>query len=249
MRRLLALFLLTACSSSTTSNDGGSDASPANDASMTPDGGSIDSGSMDGGGDLYCPSNATLVPYLSQTRTTSFAMPQMVLQTGRDYFGVLETDVGRIVLALTAKETPITVNSFVFLALNHFYDGVAFHRVIGGFVAQGGDPNSVDKPSNTWGTGGCGYTFNTELVMTLNFDARGVLGMARSQSMSSNGSQFFITLAPTPNLDQMYTVFGKVVEGDAVLDMIKKGDQNINGGLVANNPTRMTNVHVCIAKQ
>lgn len=97
----------------------------------------------------------------------------------------------------------------------------------------GGNPNS-------WGTGGPGYTFNTELVANLNFDSRGVLGMARSQSMSSNGSQFFITLAAAGHLDDVYTVFGKVTEGDAVLDMIKRG---MPPGFT--DPTRMKTVNIC----
>jgi cyclophilin family peptidyl-prolyl cis-trans isomerase len=106
--------------------------------------------------------------------------------------------------------------------------------------AQGGDPNTVDKPPNTWGTGGPGYMFGLEIVPALNFDSRGILGMARTMDPNSNGSQFFITLAAATNLDGMYTVFGKVVEGDAVLDMIKRGM-----GATFTDPTRMQIVRIC----
>lgn len=99
---------------------------------------------------------------------------------------------------------------------------------------------TVDKPNNTWGTGGPGYTFGLEVMPSLTFDARGVLGMARSSSPNSNGSQFFITFAPYAAGNQMYTVFGKVTEGDAVLDLIKRGAPP---GFL--DPTRMTEVHVC----
>lgn len=203
---------------------------------------------QDGGGDsgpsFYCPAGTTLTAYKSAVRKTSFPMADMVLDASADYFAVLETDVGRIVLDLTEAQTPITVNSFVFLTLNHFYDGVGFHRVIDGFMAQGGDPNTVDKPSSSWGTGGPGYMFGTEFDAALKFDSRGVLGMARSTSMNSNGSQFFITFAAQPSLDMMYTVFGKVTEGDAVLDMIKRGNPNANGAVSA-DPTRMKTVNIC----
>lgn len=116
-------------------------------------------GTADSGGGPYCPAGTTLTPFKSATRIATFSKADMVLDGTKDYFAVIEADVGRIVLDLYEKDTPITVNSFVFLALNHFYDGVAFHRVIDGFMAQGGDPNTVDKPNNTWGTGDPGYTF------------------------------------------------------------------------------------------
>src|SRR3569832_2252181 len=138
MKRL-AFLLLAACSSSSTLPDGS--------AMMDGPG----QGSRDGDAALYCPAGTTLTPYKSAVRKASFAMADQVLDSSADYFAVLETDVGRLVLDLYEAQAPITVNSFVFLALNHFYDGVAFHRVIEGFVAQGGDPNSVDGPPGTWG--------------------------------------------------------------------------------------------------
>jgi peptidylprolyl isomerase len=209
---------------------------------MTDGLGSPDSGG-DGGRGSYCPAGTTLTPFRGAVRQTSFVMPDMVLDPSADYFAVLETDVGRLVLDLYEAQTPITVNSFVFLTLNHFYDGIAFHRVIENFVVQGGDPNTVDMPAATWGTGGPGYMFGLEIVNGLNFDSRGVLGMARANMPDTNGSQFFITLAGASNLDNMYTVFGKVIEGDATLDLIKRGMPP--NGQVTTAPTRMQSVHIC----
>jgi cyclophilin family peptidyl-prolyl cis-trans isomerase len=172
-------------------------------------------------------------------RTFSGAAP--ATEPGRDYAAVLVTDAGTIVLDLTEAETPITVNSFVFLARNRYFDGVAFHRVLEGFVAQAGDPNTLQDNRSRWGNGGPGYTFGLELVPTLRFDARGVLGMARAASPTSNGSQFFITLAPTPSLNNMYTVFGRVLDGDTVLDRIAR---NAGPSAPPATPTRMTQVYI-----
>lgn len=213
------------------------------DGSVIADGLLAQDAGGDGGRGYYCPAGTTLTPYQSEVRKTSFAMADMVLQPATDYFAVLETNVGRLVLDLHEAQTPITVNSFVFLTLNHFYDGIAFHRVLEGFVAQGGDPNTVDKPSGTWGTGGPGYQFGLEIVSGLNFDSRGVLGMARASMPNTNGSQFFITLAAAASLNTMYTVFGKVTEGDATLDRIKRGA--MPGGVVSVEPTRMQTVNIC----
>ena len=224
--------LLLGCSSTSSTADGG-----GGDATADTGGGGDDAAG-DAGPSAYCPAGATLVPFLSDTRVGTFPKAQMVLEQGKDYFAVLETDAGRLVLDLYEKNAPITVNSFVFLTLNHFYDGTAFHRVIEGFMAQGGDPNSISKPPNTWGTGGAGYTFGLELDMSLDFNARGVLGEARGQGPNTNGSQFFITLVPYPSLNQQYTVFGKVLEGDKTLDGIVRGEPPMN-------PTRVTEAHIC----
>jgi len=113
---------------------------------------------------------------------------------------------------LYEEQAPKTVNSFVFLALNHYFDGIVWHRVIPGFVAQTGDPTGT-------GTGGPGYQFGLEVTPSLNYDKEGVLGMARTSDPNSNGSQFFITYGPTPNLNQQYTIFGQVTEG---MDVVKQ---------------------------
>ncbi|AFV75315.1 MULTISPECIES: peptidylprolyl isomerase [Thermus] len=150
------------------------------------------------------------VPYLSETPVRSFKAPEPVLEPGKDYFARLKTTKGEVLLDLLEKEAPNTVNSFVFLALHRYFDGVVWHRVIPGFVAQTGDPTGT-------GRGGPGYTFGLEIVPGLGFDREGVVGMARTQDPNSNGSQFFITLGPAPHLTGAYTVFGRVVEGMEVV--------------------------------
>lgn len=112
----------------------------------------------------------------------------MATEPNRDYLAVLDTDAGRIVLDLYETRTPITVNSFVFLARNHYFDGIAFHRVIEGFVAQGGDPNTIDMPRSTWRSGGPGYTFGLEIDPMLHYDRAGVLGMARGAARRRRAS-------------------------------------------------------------
>ncbi len=192
------------------------------------------------GGSYYQPDGYQLVPFLSNSAQHQFAKPEMVLQAGKDYRAVVETDAGRIVLQLSAAQAPITVNSFVFLALHHYFDGIAFHRVIDGFMAQTGDPNTLMADTGSWGMGGPGYSFGLEAGNGLVYDGAGVLGMARTQDPNSNGSQFFITFAAQHSLDGMYTVFGKVSEGLDVLPKIVRGEPPAT-------PTRMTRVYV-IAK-
>ncbi|MEZ0322459.1 peptidylprolyl isomerase [Thermus sp. PS18] len=150
------------------------------------------------------------LPYLSETPVRSFKAPQKVLEDGKDYYARLRTTKGDILLDLLEKEAPNTVNSFVFLALHRFFEGVVWHRVIPGFVAQTGDPTGT-------GRGGPGYSFGLEITPGLAFDREGMVGMARTQDPNSNGSQFFITLAPTPHLTGQYTLFAKVVEGMEVV--------------------------------
>ncbi|GGJ38172.1 hypothetical protein GCM10008938_25400 [Deinococcus roseus] len=155
--------------------------------------------------------------------------PDRILKDNTDYVAKIETTQGDIVMDLFEEDTPASVNSFVFLALNHYYDGIKFHRVIDGFVVQGGDPNTLQEDRNTWGQGGPGYQFGLEVRSNLNFDEKGILGMARAQDPNSNGSQFYITLAPATSLNGQYTVFGKVLSGLDVLDKIKKYEAPAEG--------------------
>lgn len=141
-------------------------------------------------------------------------------------YAEFETSKGDFVAELYFDETPITVASFVSLAEGNnpmvdstyqgekFYDGIIFHRVIDGFVIQGGDPTGS-------GSGGPGYRFPDEVNDSLSHEEKGILSMANA-GPGTNGSQFFVTLAPTPNLDGRHTVFGKVVEGQEVVDSIGK---------------------------
>jgi cyclophilin family peptidyl-prolyl cis-trans isomerase len=142
--------------------------------------------------------------------------PAMTLMPGARYSAVLHTDKGEIEVELFQDQAPITVNNFVFLARKGFYSGVTFHRVIPGFMAQTGDPTGT-------GSGGPGYTFCDEFSPSLRHNAEGILSMA-NRGPSTNGSQFFITYAPTPHLDGRHTVFGRVTRGMDVVRQITPRD-------------------------
>jgi len=144
------------------------------------------------------------------------APPAMQIDLKKKYRARMETDKGTMVIELFADKTPRTVNNFVFLAREGFYDGVIFHQVIANFMAQGGDPTGK-------GTGGPGYKFADEFHPSLKHDKQGVLSMANA-GPGTNGSQFFITHAATPWLDGKHSVFGQVVEGLEVLMSIPPRD-------------------------
>ncbi len=162
------------------------------------------------------PDGYTAVPYLSAQRQLVFDKPQQVLEPGKAYAAVLVTSKGDITIDLYRQDAPKTVDNFVFLALHRFYDGVPFHRVLDGFMAQTGDPTGT-------GTGGPGYTIPDEISNRLHFDKRGVVAMANA-GPNTNGSQFFITFAPTPWLDGHYSIFGQVVAGGDVLSKLQRID-------------------------
>lgn len=158
---------------------------------------------------------------LTAAPVRTFRATQQVIDPEKTYRAVLSTSKGEVTLDLNAKASPVAVNNFVFLALNHFYDGTRFHRVMDGFMAQGGDPlsaNTADKAR--WGSGDPGYKFMAELKNGLRFDKAGVLGMARASALDSQGSQFFITTAPADFLSGNYTVFGKVATGQEILNKL-----------------------------
>ncbi|MCC7117357.1 MAG: peptidylprolyl isomerase [Anaerolineales bacterium] len=140
----------------------------------------------------------------------------MQIDPAKQYKAHMETDKGTMVIELFADKTPKTVNNFVFLAREGYYDGVIFHRVISNFMAQGGDPTGT-------GRGGPGYKFEDEFHASLRHDKQGVLSMANA-GPGTNGSQFFITHLPTPHLDNRHSVFGQVVEGLDVLMSIPPRD-------------------------
>ncbi|WP_026370088.1 peptidylprolyl isomerase [Kallotenue papyrolyticum] len=142
--------------------------------------------------------------------------PAMTLDPAKDYYAVLHTEKGRIRIKLFAQEAPITVNNFVFLAREGFYDGTTFHRVIKNFMIQGGDPTGT-------GTGGPGYRIPDEFHPRLRHDRAGILSMANA-GPNTGGSQFFITHTATPWLDQRHAVFGEVVEGMEVVNAIRERD-------------------------
>ncbi len=144
--------------------------------------------------------------------------PPMVIDTNKKYTAIMETEKGKLVLELFAKDVPVTVNNFVFLAREGFYDNTTFHRVFHGFMVQGGDPTGT-------GTGGPGYSFKDEF--TQHKHGAGALSMANAGS-NTNGSQFFITYTPQPGLDGKHAVFGQLVQGMDVMEKITERDPSKN---------------------
>lgn len=143
--------------------------------------------------------------------------PEMTIDNDKEYTAVIRmADGGEMRLNLFDEQAPETVNNFVFLANQGFYDGTTFHRVLENFMAQGGDPTGT-------GTGGPGYEFASEIDPSLSFDRRGILAMANA-GPDTNGSQFFITFEPVTRLDGGYTIFGELIEGDDVLSNISLRD-------------------------
>ncbi len=147
---------------------------------------------------------------------TYAAPPAMTIDPAARYTATIATDRGDIVIELDASAAPQTVNNFVTLARDGFYDGVTFHRVIANFMIQGGDPTGT-------GRGGPGYQFADEFAGNPLRHERGVISMANA-GPGTNGSQFFITHAPQPHLDGRHTVFGRVTSGMEVVDAIRQGD-------------------------
>jgi len=142
--------------------------------------------------------------------------PTGTLDLTRTYHARLKTERGDITCELFAADAPLTVENFVNLARAGFYDGTTFHRVIPGFMAQGGDPTGT-------GSGGPGYNFKDEVSPRRRHDAAGVLSMANAGT-NTNGSQFFITFAATPHLDGRHSVFGRVTDGMEALLAIRERD-------------------------
>jgi cyclophilin family peptidyl-prolyl cis-trans isomerase len=159
------------------------------------------------------------IPPLNATKQYAYA-PPMLIDTSKQYFATVEmAKGGEFVIQLYADKAPITVNSFVFLARQGYFDGATFHRVLEGFMAQGGDPTGT-------GSGGPGYKFVNE-DSDLTFDKAGVVAMANA-GRDTNGSQFFITFAPVPRLNGGYTIFGQVISGMEVVNGITRRDPGKN---------------------
>ena len=151
---------------------------------------------------------------ISGSRTSYSSPPAMILDPESDYVANFRTNQGNFTVQLFATQTPVTVNNFVFLAQQGFYDGLIFHRVIENFMIQGGDPTGT-------GGGGPGYKFQDEIVAGLVFDAPGKLAMANA-GPGTNGSQFFITVAAADWLNGNHTIFGEVTEGQNVVNSISR---------------------------
>lgn len=148
--------------------------------------------------------------------------PPFTIDPAKQYIATVHTEKGDIVIQLFPDKAPLAVNSFVFLAKNNWFNGVTFHRVIPGFVAQAGDPSGT-------GRGGPGYFFKNEIT-DLKYDKPGVVGMANS-GPDTNGSQFFITFAPQPKIDGAYTIFGQVIQGMDVVEKLTPRDPSTTAGL------------------
>ena len=161
----------------------------------------------------------TLIAYVELIKMEEMqytACPPLAIDQEATYLATVETEKGNFVIELFADKAPLAVNSFIYLAENGWFDGITFHRVLPGFVAQTGDPSGT-------GFGNPGYRFSNEVSNDLLFDRDGLVAMANS-GPDSNGSQFFITYAEAPNLNGGYTIFGEVVEGMDVVQTITPRD-------------------------
>jgi peptidyl-prolyl cis-trans isomerase B (cyclophilin B) len=154
---------------------------------------------------------------------------------------VIKTTAGEMVIEFWSDVAPKTVENFKKLARQSFYDGTAFHRIVKGFMIQGGDPLTKDATSeNRWGTGGPGYQIKAEFNDKSH--VRGVISMARSQDPDSAGSQFFICLGDAKFLDRQYTAFGRLIKGDDVLGRIGDTPVTRGGGSEMSKPTARVGV-------
>jgi cyclophilin family peptidyl-prolyl cis-trans isomerase/protein-disulfide isomerase len=177
-------------------------------------------------GQWQVPDNLRAVVQLLKLEKRQFSgCPPMTINPNKHYTAIIQTEKGEINLELFADKAPITVNSFVFLSRQGWFNDIIFHRVIADFVAQTGDPSGT-------GYGQPGYAFKDEILPELKFDKPGMVGMANAGA-DSNGSQFFIALAPQPGLDGKFTVFGQVTKGMEVVKQITLRDPTQGGDLPA----------------
>ena len=162
------------------------------------------------------PAVSAATPELVGTKQYS-AAPPMLIDVTKQYFATVKmAKGGEFVIQLYSDKAPVTVNSFVFLALQGYFDGVTFHRVLEGFMAQGGDPTGT-------GGSGPGYSFANE-INDLQFDKAGVVAMANTGQLNSNGSQFFIMFGPNDLSESDYTIFGQVISGMEIVNAITRRD-------------------------
>ena len=178
------------------------------------------------GGLLAVNGDASAATPAKTTKGKSEAAPAASKAGAGEDVAVLKTSMGTIVFKFYEKDAPKHVANFKKLASSGFYDGTTFHRVIPGFMIQGGDPNSKDADRSNDGMGGSGVNVNAEF--NANKHLRGTVSMARAQDPNSASSQFFICVKPTPFLDGQYSVFGQVLEGMDVVDKIEGLDTDSN---------------------
>ncbi len=226
------MFAAAACGSNNAPSDSGGAAASA--------GGGIDTQTVASCTDVKDPS----IQMAANSNQQRFSAPEQVIDNSHTYCGILTTEHGRIIIQLYPQYAPKNVNNFVFLASKGFYDGVVFHRVIAGFMAQTGDPSGT-------GAGGPGYD-NIPLEVSnnpLRYDKPGVIGVARTQAPNSAGSQFFITFNPVPGLDpgpgnDGYTIIGNVVSGMDVVNQIKIRDLDSDPNAGSIVPDKVLTVRV-----
>ena len=207
---ILALIALMGCVLQTPGAEAPSETEPAEATPMA----TVSVASTSAGPTVTQPPTPTVPAAGSSGRTRYSSPPAMALDSSSDYVADFRTSFGNFRVELLAAQAPVTVNNFVFLAQQGFYDGLTFHRVIENFMIQGGDPSGN-------GAGGPGYVFQDEIVPGLVFDTPGKLAMANA-GPGTNGSQFFITTVPTPHLNGNHTIFGMVTEGQAVVNAISR---------------------------
>ena len=184
----------------------------------------------------YVPSETPVAP------TTASTTPETSVEKSTNPSATISTNFGDIVIELNPEVAPNTVANFVKLADSEFYDGTIFHRIISTFVIQGGDPNTKDQPPGTWGTGGPGYTIDAEISNLKH--TKYVVSMARGTDINSAGSQFFIMTGDAPFLDGKYTIFGKVIQGQEVVDKIASLQTDLNDRPVDFEAARMKSVRI-----
>lgn len=160
-----------------------------------------------------------IYPTAPQAQQTQQAQQVNLTSNPSGATAVLSTNLGEIKIRLLDNVAPKTVANFEKLANSSFYDGTVFHRIVPGFVIQGGDPNTIKNPRNTWGLGDAGYTIPPEFSSSLKF-TKYMVGMARGSDVNSGSSQFFITLGDASSLNNQYTLFGEVISGQNVVDKI-----------------------------
>jgi len=209
---LLALALVLACSSGDEEDTPNSDPSATAESEVEPTPGLVPATDC---ATLPTPTQPSRTPPEVQVKTYP-QKPDMTIDAAKKYLAHLYTEKGHIIINLRPDLAPEHVNAFVFLTNDKYYDGLVFHRVVAGFVAQTGDPTGA-------GSGGPGYTIPLE-ASDVPFN-RGVLGMARTNDPNSAGSQWFITLDTASHLNGQYTVFGEVVSGMEFVDCIAQGDK------------------------
>jgi dolichyl-diphosphooligosaccharide--protein glycosyltransferase len=185
----------------------------------------------------YVPSEVTPIEPATTPITPTESAPQTT-----NPIATISTNFGDIVIELNPQVAPNTVANFVKLANDKFYDGTLFHRIISTFVIQGGDPNTKDQPPGTWGTGGPGYSIDAEISSLKH--TKYVVSMARGTDINSAGSQFFIMTGDAPFLDGKYTIFGKVIQGQEVVDKIASLQTDLNDRPVDFEAARMNSVRI-----